>query len=126
MHTDRAPIEESVYQFWSKTGKNGRTYGATGVDLLTIFFYRHGKLELCVFFLHTFSQATARGQDEFLLISILLSYLFAFFVNQFSYYTFCKNEIVASLFSVCFIRVQERYSFRLFDSAKKIFLKFET
>ena len=65
---------------------------------------------MCVF-LHTISQAAARGQDEFLLISILLSYLFAFFVNQFSYYTFCKNEIVASLFSVCFIRVQERNSF---------------
>ena len=51
-HTDRALIEESVYQFWSKTGKNGWTCGATGVDLLTIFFYRHGKLELCVLFAH--------------------------------------------------------------------------
>ena len=36
-HTDRVPIEESAYQFWSKTDKNGRTYGATGVDLQTIF-----------------------------------------------------------------------------------------
>ena len=39
-HTDRVPIEESPYQFWSKTDKNGRTYGATGVNLQTIFFYR--------------------------------------------------------------------------------------
>ena len=109
-HTDRAPIEESAYQFWSKTDKNGRTYGATGVDLQTIFFYRRGKLELC--FLHTISRAAARGQDnELLLIYILLFYLFAFFANQFSYYTFCKNEIVVPLFPVCFIRVQENNSF---------------
>ena len=62
-------------------------------------------------FLHTISRAAARGQDnELLLISILLFYLFAFFVNQFSY-TFCKNQIVVPLFPVCFIRVQENNSF---------------
>ena len=38
---DRAPIEESTYQFWSKTDRNGRTYEATGV-----VFYTRGKLEL--------------------------------------------------------------------------------
>ena len=63
-------------------------------------------------FLHTISRAAARGQDnELLLISILLFYLFAFFVNQFSHYTFCKNQIVVPLFPVCFIRVQENNSF---------------
>ena len=87
-----------AYQLWSKTSKNGRTYRASaGVDIQTIFFFRRRSWSSG--FLHTFISAAARGQDnEFLLISILLSYLFPFFVNQFSYYMFCKNEIVVPLF----------------------------
>ena len=47
--------------------------------------------------LHTISRAAARGQhNELLLISILLFYLLAFFVNQFSYYMFCWRENEAS------------------------------
>ena len=102
-HTDRVPIEESAYQFWSKTDNNGRTYGATGVDFQTIF--STGTESWSSSFLHTISRATARGQDnELLLISILLFYLFAFFVYQVFYYTFCKNEIVVPLFPLCFIK----------------------
>ena len=66
--TDRAPIEESAYQSWSKTS-NGQTYGASGVDLQTIFFYLRRTVKFCCCFLHTVSRAAARGQDyEFLLI----------------------------------------------------------
>ena len=47
--------------------------------------------------MHTISRAAARGQhNELLLISILLFYLFALFVNQFSYYMFCWREKEAS------------------------------
>ena len=95
-HTDRAPIEESSYQFWIKTGKNGRTYGATGVDLPTICFYRCGTWS-SVFFLHTISRAAARGQDnEFLLISILLFYLFSFWSALIYHMYPCAKKIIPS------------------------------
>ena len=72
-------------------------------------FYSTGVESWSSFFLHTISRAAAIGQDnEFLLISILLSYLFACFVNHFSYYTFYKNEIVVPIFSVCFIHMQKK------------------
>ena len=88
------------------------------------FFHRHRKLELCFYF-HTISRAAAQGQDEFLLISILFSYLFAIFVNQFSYYTLCKNEIVVPLFSVCLSMCKKKIRSDYLILKKKCF-KFET
>ena len=82
-HIDRALNEESSYQFRSTTGKNGGTYGAAnGVDLQKNFFTSAEVGALFIF--HTISRATARGQDnEFLLISILLFYLFTFLCKSF-------------------------------------------
>ena len=64
-----------------------------------------------LFFCTTLVEPLLKDKTISLLISILLIYLFAYFVNQFSCYAFCKNEIVVLLFSVCFIRVLEKNYF---------------
>ena len=73
-HLSKNPLTNSGV----KTGKIKRIYEATGVDLQTLFLYHRRMLELCFFFL-SISQAAAREQEnEFLLISILVFYLFTF------------------------------------------------